>query len=246
MESKISVRGVLLDIGEGTVCSISFVRDVLFPYALNALPAFLEANWDSPDFVPYKDAFPQSAQQSPAALEAYVRDLTEKDVKVACLKDLQGLLWRAGYENGSVKAPIYPDVFPAIKSWTDEKGLKVMIYSSGSVAAQKLLFRHTNIPELEDGDMTTYLSGYFDTVNAGMKQDPDSYRKIAQETGIIPQEWLFLSDNVKEIEAAKAAGMASMVVVRPGNASLTTDDYTNHRVLENGFGDINVVTANRY
>lgn len=214
------------------------MRDVLFPYALSALPKFLEENWSSPEFAPYKAAFPDHAQESSTALESYVRELTEKDVKVACLKSLQGLLWRTGYENGTIKAPIYPDVFPAIRTWVREKGLRVMIYSSGSVAAQKLLFRYTDILDLENGDLTPYFTGYYDTVNAGMKQDPQSYRNIAEDTKIQPEEWLFLSDSIKEVEAAKAAGMNSMIVVRPGNEPLTPGDRAHHRVLDNGFGEL--------
>jgi len=231
------IRGVLLDI-EGTVCPIRFVRDVLFPYALHALPAYLRENWSSPDFEPYKAMFPEHARQSPDVLESYVRELTEKDVKVPCLKGLQGLLWRSGYENGSIKAPIYPDIFPTINVWVKEKGLRVMIYSSGSVAAQKLLFRHTDIVQLENGDMTQYLTGYYDTVNAGMKQDPASYRHIAEDTKIMPQQWVFLSDSVNEVEAAIAAGMNSMIVVRPGNAPLTSGDRAHYRILDNGFTEL--------
>ena len=102
---------VLLDI-EGTVCSISFVRDVLFPYALDVLPGFLHENWSAPEFAPYRDAFPAEACDTPEHLEAYVRELTAQDLKVPCLKQLQGLLWRTGYESGAIKAPIYADVPP--------------------------------------------------------------------------------------------------------------------------------------
>ncbi|KAL7272316.1 enolase-phosphatase E1 [Rhizina undulata] len=223
---KSSHKAVLLDIG-------CFVRDVLFPYALAALPAFLKAQWDSPSFQPYREAFPEDVKDTPAHLEAYVRELSEKDLKVSCLKQLQGLLWRTGYENGEIKAPIYPDVLPAIKTWV-ERGLRVDIYSSGSVAAQKLLFQHTDTPE---GDLTKYFSAYFDTVSAGMKVDASSYAKIAENTGVPALEWLFLSDNVKEVEAAIAAGMDAAVVVRPGNAPLTEEDGK-HRVVENGFEEV--------
>jgi len=231
------IRGVLLDI-EGTVCSISFVRDVLFPYALRVLPAYLREHWTSPDFEPYKAAFPEHAHRSPEALETYVRELSEKDVKVPCLKGLQGLLWRSGYENGFLKAPIYSDVFPAVHTWVNEKGLRVMIYSSGSVEAQRLFVRYTDIVELDNGDLTPYLSGFYDTVNAGMKQDPESYRSIAKDTQIEPEQWIFLSDSVKEVEAATAAGMNSMIVMRPGNTPLTAGDRAHFRVIDNGFTEL--------
>ena len=114
-----------------------------------------------------------------------------------------GLLWRSGYENGFLKAPVYPDVFPAVHAWVKEKGLRVMIYSSGSVAAQKLFVRYTDIAELENGDLTPYLSGFYDTVNAGMKQHPESYKSIAEDTHIEPQQWVFLSDSVKGMSEYK-------------------------------------------
>ncbi|KAI5790240.1 HAD-like domain-containing protein, partial [Geopyxis carbonaria] len=211
------------------VCSIDFVRETLFPYALEVLPSYLQENWSDSSFEKYRDAFPEEVRGTPQSLEAYVRELSAKDLKVPCLKQLQGLLWRSGYESGAIKAPIYDDVLPAIKKWLDG-GKKVMIYSSGSVEAQKLLFKHTN--STEDADMTPLFSGYYDTVNAGMKQDPKSYSIIAENEGIEPQGWLFLSDNVKEVEAAKSAGMDSIVLVRPGNAPLTAQDRATHRVVD--------------
>ncbi|KAI5806511.1 acireductone synthase-like protein [Peziza echinospora] len=236
------VRGVLLDI-EGTVCSISFVRDVLFPYALQALPAFLQEKWDSADFAPYKAAFPEHARQSPAVLEEYVRDLTARDVKVACLKGLQGLLWRAGFESHTIKTPLYPDVYPALVHWSQDLGISLVIYSSGSVDAQRLLFSYTDVPETveggaREGDVTPLVKGWYDTVNAGGKQEAESYGRIARDMGVAVGEWLFLSDNVREVEAAKAAGMQSIVVNRPGNAPLSPQEASAHRVLENGFGEL--------
>ncbi|KAF8544136.1 acireductone synthase-like protein [Trichophaea hybrida] len=210
------------------VCSISFVRDTLFPYALSVLPAFLRDNWNKASFEPFRDAFPEHARDTPEHLESYVRDLTSQDLKVACLKQLQGLLWRTGYETGSIKAPIYNDVLPAIQRWVDD-GRKALIYSSGSVDAQKLLFKYTDTPL---GDMTPLLSGYYDTVNAGMKQDSASYASISEKEGIKPSEWLFLSDNVKEVEAARQAGMDSIVLVRPGNLPLTEEEKEKYRVTE--------------
>ncbi|AEO69350.1 dd70fded-1a08-411d-b708-5e42d26efbcb [Thermothielavioides terrestris] len=222
-------RVVLLDI-EGTVCPISFVKDVLFPYALEALPQTLATSWDSPDFAPYRDAFPPEHASSPEALAAHVRELMSRDEKVSYLKSLQGYLWEAGYASGALSAPLFADVAPAIAAWAAAGDTRVAIYSSGSVAAQRLLFRHTNAAPQRD--LTPLLSGFFDTVNAGPKTDPASYRRIAATFPDVPlDEWLFLSDNVKEVEAAKAAGMQSFVVERPGNAELAPEARRAHRVV---------------
>lgn len=112
-----------------------------FPYALKALPAVLQSKWDDEDFKPYKDAFPQEAQESPEALQAHVENLTKRDVKIASLKNLQGYLWETGYKTGAYATSLFPDVTPRLKQWK-EGGLDLAIYSSGSVFAQKLLFAH--------------------------------------------------------------------------------------------------------
>jgi enolase-phosphatase E1 len=113
----------------------------------------------------------------------------------------------------------------------------VVIYSSGSVEAQKLLFRHTDW-EGNGGDMTGMLAGYFDTVNAGPKTDKESYRKIAEALGVPEGEWLFLSDNTKEVQAALEAGMDAAVVVRSGNKELTEEEKAKYKVLINGFEEV--------
>ena len=141
----------------------------------------------------------------------------EKDVKIAYLKSLQGYLWEEGYAAGHLKAPLFPDVPDKLRAWHQE-GIKIMIYSSGSVPAQKLLFKHTNA---EPSDLTPLIADWFDTVNAGPKTERKSYQKIAESHPEVPVgEWLFLSDNAKEVDAAIAAGMQSMVVQRPGNPEL--------------------------
>lgn len=156
-------------------------------------------------------------------------DLMSRDVKVSYLKSLQGYLWETGYHNGQLKAPLFPDVGPKFASWTQD-GVRIIIYSSGSVAAQKLLFKHTNG---DPADLTPAIADYFDTVNAGLKAEASSYDKIAAQHADIPaDEWLFLSDNVKEVEAAKRAGMQSFVVQRPGNAELPEGAREQHRVVE--------------
>ncbi|KAF2223214.1 HAD-like domain-containing protein, partial [Elsinoe ampelina] len=219
---------------EGTICSISFVKDTLFPYAISALPSVLAQKWHDPEFKSYRDAFPSEAQTSPEAFEAHVRDLMARDVKVAYLKNLQGYLWKDGYRNKVYATSLFPDVVPRLKAWRDA-GLGLAIFSSGSVFAQKLLFEHVKRDdgggEHESVDLRGLVRGWYDTVNAGGKMEAGSYGKIARELQARPGEVLFLSDNVKEVAAALGAGMKAVVVDRPGNAPLTEDDRGKFEVI---------------
>ena len=177
----------------------------------------LDQEWDSPDFAPYRNAFPEGYRSSRPDFEAHVRDLVKQDVKIAYLKSLQGHLWLQGYKSGEIRAPLFPDVAPFIKA-AHAAGKKIMIYSSGSVPAQKLLFAHTNA---QPSDLTAFVSDWFDTVNAGPKTDVASYNAILSNyPDISPTRWLFLSDNLQEVQAAIQAGMRSFPVTRPGNAPL--------------------------
>lgn len=226
MQDSNSIKAVLLDI-EGTICPISWVQDTLFPYAIEALPRVLAEKWHDPEFQSYKDAFPPEARSSLEALEAHVKDLTARDVKIAYLKNLQGYLWQSGFESRAYSAPLFEDVLPALQRWHD-KGLQCSIYSSGSVFAQKLLFKHIKETSSSDEkaviDRTDLITGWFDTVNAGSKVSSSSYTKIAAELAYGPQNILFLSDNVKEVKAAQQAGMTAVIVDRPGNAELSSRD----------------------
>ncbi|KUJ11765.1 enolase-phosphatase E1 [Mollisia scopiformis] len=229
---SLDVEVVLLDI-EGTVCPISFVKDVLFPYALQALDEILATQWTSPTFLPYRDAFPPEHRTSPSAFRAHVHDLVARDVKIAYLKNLQGYLWIRGYESGKIRCPLFPDVYPSFQKW-HEKGTPIVIYSSGSVAAQKLLFQYTG-----DGDLRGLIEGWFDTVNAGMKMQRESYLTIAGTRGVEVGRWLFLSDRVEEVGAARQAGMQSFVVVREGNAALSEEEKRG-QVLIGSFDQIRI------
>lgn len=182
----------------------------------------LDQEWDSPEFAKYRDAFPEEYRNSRSDFEAHVRDLVKRDVKIAYLKSLQGYLWLQGYKSGNIVAPLFPDVEPFFNEAT-QAGKKIIIYSSGSVPAQKLLFSHTNSGK---SDMTPLIADYFDTTNAGPKTEVDSYTKIISEH---PEHkdvnrWIFLSDNINEVKAAVGAGMRSLPVVRPGNAPLPPDE----------------------
>ncbi|KAI5240775.1 2,3-diketo-5-methylthio-1-phosphopentane phosphatase [Aureobasidium subglaciale] len=229
-----NVGTVLLDI-EGTVCPISFVKDTLFPYALKALSSVIYERWDSADFKPYRDAFPAEAQASPEAFETHVKDLTARDVKIAYLKNLQGYLWQAGYENGAYSTPLFEDVVSQLEHWHDSSK-QLVIYSSGSIFAQKLLFGHVQDPlggadEKRTQNLQGLIDGWFDTTNAGLKHDASSYTKIAEELGKSADSVLFFSDNVKEVKAAIEAGMQAVVVDRPGNAPLSDEDKTQYKVV---------------
>lgn len=186
----------------------------------------LATSWDAPSLQPYLAAFPPEHRSSPGAVRDHVHELVARDVKAGYLKSLQGHLWRAGYEAGVLTCPLFPDVLPFIQRCSRAAApVPVLIYSSGSVAAQKLLFAHTGGDAARgEKDLTPLLSGYFDTLSAGPKTESASYASIAATRPEDVHRWLFLSDRVEEVEAARAAGMQSAVVVREGNAALSEEE----------------------
>lgn len=199
-----------------------------FPYALEALPKVLDREWDTPAFAPYRNAFPAEYRDSRLDLEAHVRDLIARDVKISYLKALQGHLWEQGYASGEIRAPLFADVAPFMKA-AHAAGKKIIIYSSGSVPAQKLLFGHTNA---DPSDLKPLISDWFDTVNAGPKMDVASYATILSNyPDVSPERWLFLSDNLEEVDAAIQSGMRSFPVTRPGNAPLPPDHHLSKLAL---------------
>ena len=218
--TRTAARGILLDI-EGTTTPIAFVHDVLFTYARNHVRDYLvqHASEVTDDVACLRDEHQRDvdsgAQPPPLTSDAdsittYVHWLIDRDRKSTGLKSLQGKIWREGYVNGTLKAQVFSDVRPAFERW-HKAGLKISIFSSGSVLAQQLLFAHT-----DDGDLTTFISEYFDT-KVGAKGDAESYRQIAQKMDLPAQEILFISDVVAELEAATAAGMETRLSIRPGN-----------------------------
>ncbi len=203
-------RAVLTDI-EGTTSSISFVRDVLFPYARKHLPAFVETHADKPEVQHWLHEAARQAGLVPAGrneIVAMLQRWIDEDRKATPLKALQGMIWKDGYENGAYRAHMYPEVAGCLRRWRDD-GLKLYVYSSGSVAAQKLFFRYS-----EAGDLTSLFSGYFDT-ETGSKRETASYKQIAATIDIPPAEILFLSDVAAELDAAVEAGMKTTQLCRP-------------------------------
>ena len=217
---------ILTDI-EGTTSSISFVKDVLFPYARARLPGFVSAHGQRPEVRRWLDAvaieIAAGACQDAVIVEA-LQGWIDEDRKHTALKALQGMVWEAGYRDGDFTAPLYPDVAPALRAW-HAAGHRLAVYSSGSVPAQKLLFAHTDA-----GDLTPLFAGFFDT-EVGGKRDVTSYRVIAQALGQPPGDLLFLSDVVAELDAARDAGLRTVLLDR-------RDDYPQPRLGEAAHGHL--------
>ncbi len=216
---EIACRSVLLDI-EGTVSPVAFVYDVMFPYARQHLAGFLTAHWDTPPVrqtiellaidhgASDSDAWFRQHNVSDAErqLEFVVQSvlrLMDQDAKVTGLKQLQGLVWRSGFESGQLVASLFPDVTPRLRGWY-QAGLQLFVYSSGSIAAQQLFFGHTR-----EGDLRGLFSGYFDTTTGNKKQS-DSYLAIASQIGQPPASICFISDVTDELDAARQAGMPTI------------------------------------
>jgi enolase-phosphatase E1 len=216
------VAALLLDI-EGTTTPIDFVYKVLFPYARTHVDDYLAAHRSLPELATLfeenaRDAkrgldpplLEESPQVSIDAVASYVRWLMDQDSKTTALKSLQGKIWEEGYRKGALRSQLFKDVPPAFNRWRAH-GKMICIYSSGSVLAQRLLFAHT-----EAGDLTPFISGYYDT-NVGGKKDPESYSRIAAGLELEAHSVLFVSDVTDELDAAATAGFQTLLCIRPGN-----------------------------
>lgn len=205
------MRGILLDI-EGTTTPITFVYDVLFPYARRRVAAYV-VNADTSDLRREYEEDKRTATNPPEWSTdplPYIHWLMDQDRKSTALKRIQGEIWQEGYRCGELHGEVFDDVSPALERWRDN-GIDIRIFSSGSILAQRLLFSTTTA-----GDLTRFLNGYFDTTT-GPKNEPASYRQIANEFGVSTSEILFLSDVTRELDAAANAGMRTLLCVRPGN-----------------------------
>lgn len=207
-------KSIVTDI-ESTTTPIAFVRSVLFPYARDRLADFVRTRGAEPAIRELLAAAKREAgdpAMDDATAVGALRRWIDEDRKATPLKSLQGLIWQAGYADGSLRAPVFLDAARCLRAWHAE-GIGLFVYSSGSVDAQKLLFAHADA-----GDLTTLFSGYFDT-RSGAKGDPQSYRRIADAIGERPADILFLSDVPAELDAAAAAGLGVCQLVRPGEGA---------------------------
>ena len=222
-----TITGVLLDI-EGTTTPIDFVYKVLFPYARAHMKAFLDEHLSDEetraDITSLREGHEadeqqginppplsdQSREEQLASLVAYIHWMMDRDRKSTPLKSLQGRIWQYGYQSGELRSQVFEDVPVAFERW-HKMGKEIRIFSSGSVLAQRLLFANT-----EAGDLTKYISGYFDT-KIGAKVEAESYRQISNAIGQAASEILFISDVTAELDAARSSNMQTVLCVRPGN-----------------------------
>ncbi len=223
---------ILTDI-EGTTSSIAFVKDVLFPYARRELPRFVREHGHDPEVRRWLDAV--AAENggicSDDVIVETLQGWIDQDRKHTALKALQGMLWREGYERGAYRGHIYADAAEALRNW-HAQGHRLAVFSSGSVGAQKLLFGHT-----EAGDLAPLFTAYFDT-EIGHKRDADSYRLIADALDRRPADIVFLSDVVEELDAAREAGMQTVLLDR-------REDYPQPRGTEACNGHLRVEAFDR-
>jgi enolase-phosphatase E1 len=238
------VRGVLMDV-EGTTTSISFVYDVLFPYAATRLEAGCTERAAEPEVAAALARLREEhAADSARAAAAgggesgagaappppppfgdgapYARYLMAQDRKSTGLKALQGLIWEEGYRRGELRGHVFDDVPPALAAWR-AAGLRLRVFSSGSVRAQRLLFGYS-----DHGDLVPFFEGFHDT-ETGPKLEPRSYQAIAAAFGLPPASLLFLSDTAGELDAAAGAGFHTGCLDRPGNRPQPTSAHPSYR-----------------
>jgi enolase-phosphatase E1 len=206
-----TIKAIVTDI-EGTTTALDFVHKVLFPYARQALLGFVRDHQNEAAVVAVL------AQVPGEGVEAKIHQLLawiDEDRKITPLKTLQGFVWRQGYERGDFRGHVYADAFAQLQAWY-AAGIALYVFSSGSVEAQQLLFRHSDF-----GDMTPLFSGYFDTT-LGPKREASSYQQMAQQMGQLPEQILFLSDIVEELDAAQQAGWQTICLARGQSIPLTS------------------------
>lgn len=207
------IQAVVTDI-EGTTSSLSFVKDVLFPYAREHMAEFVRRHGDDPQVRAQLEEV-RSIADRPLDLDGVIDQLIQwidQDQKLTPLKALQGMIWEAGYGDGDFTGHVYADAAQQLHRW-HEQGIRLYVFSSGSVKAQQLLFRYSDF-----GDLTPLFDGYFDT-RIGNKREAGAYHHIVETIDCPAAEILFLSDVVEELQAARQTGMQVIQLVREGQAA---------------------------
>ena len=228
---------LLLDI-EGTTCPVSFVSDILFPFAKQQLSQYIKQHWDkspqnktiqaakkewlddkSPESIQIKQQVAKLETEEMDGLIQYLKHLISIDKKSTALKDLQGKIWEHGYSNGDLKSQLFPETAECLRQW-HEQGITLSVYSSGSIQAQQLLYRHSS-----NGDLEDLFSHWFDT-HTGPKKSTKSYTTIAKKLHSSPNKIWFVSDNGAECDSARSAGMHTLFSLRDGNPDRDPRDHT--------------------
>ncbi|MFF1697962.1 acireductone synthase [Streptomyces sp. NPDC058257] len=210
--SGFDVDAVVLDI-EGTTSATGFVVDVLYPYARERFGTLLDSRGEEPEVARALAQVRELAGEPDAdagRVEKVLGEWADADRKATPLKTLQGILWAEGFARGELVSHFYPEVIDVLRGWAAD-GVRLYVYSSGSVGAQRAWFTYS--PE---GSLMDLVSGFYDTENAGPKQEPGSYRAISAAVGVHPGRTLFLSDRLGELDAARDAGWRTVGVRRAG------------------------------
>ncbi len=233
MRSVAKMKAILLDI-EGTTTPINFVHKTLFPFAKERIGEFVRQNFSEIHTeitqlkTEYKKDFSEQIygrdfnENSPESVVNYLKFLIEIDRKSTPLKSLQGKIWQRGYESGELKSVMFEDVPRAFERWKTRRKT-IAIYSSGSVLAQKLIFKYSNF-----GDLSRFIDNYFDT-NVGHKREAESYKSIADALSFPPENLAFVSDVVEELDAAGKIGLNTFLSIREGNAPV--EKQTKYQVI---------------
>ncbi|MGW3962943.1 acireductone synthase [Amycolatopsis sp. NPDC005003] len=236
MTTTLSARWAVLDI-EGTLTATSQVHVVLYDYARPRLGPWIDDHPDDPvvtaavSDAKHLAGLPESA--STAEVVAALHGWMDEDRKAAPLKTLQGLIWQRGYAEGDLTTEYFPDVVPTLRAWHD-CGLRLAVFSSGSVAGQVASFSRTTA-----GDLTGLFDSHFDTVNAGPKREATSYRAIATALGAEPADIVFFSDVPAELDAAAAYGWQTVGVARAGEPYERADFGAHLKITS--FDDVKVI-----
>lgn len=212
-----AISAIVTDI-EGTTTALDFVHQVLFPYARQALPSFVRDHQQAPAVA---EVLAQMAERDVDAKIQQLLAWMDADRKITPLKTLQGFIWRQGYEQGDFCGHVYADAYEQLKKW-HQQGIGLYVFSSGSIAAQQLLFRYSDF-----GDMTPLFKGYFDTT-LGPKREVSSYQQMAQLIAHPPQQILFLSDIAEELDAAQQAGWQTMGLARGEGVPVSSHLFVRH------------------
>ena len=227
------IKAIVTDI-EGTTSSISFVHNVLFPYATSHIADYVREHHSNESVSTQLKEVSEISDCRHDDIDGLIQQLLgwiEQDKKITPLKALQGMIWEQGYEQGDFTGHVYEDVVPCLKEW-NQQGIDLYVYSSGSVKAQKLIFGHT-----EYGDLSPLFKGYFDT-RIGNKRDAESYKNIITEIGFEPESILFLSDIEQELDAAAQAGMQTYWLIREGDSNVPFEKASSKYSAARSFNEI--------